>query len=147
MSAMFHKKAGALNRMVEVPYEAEDVLQERLADYPGLLAGDSADLAVDWLLIQREIGIAESDEGGARWSLDHLFVDSDAVPTLVEVKRSSDSRIRREVVGQMLDYAANGAAVWSQETIRTSFELATEREGSDPESKLAYFLGEDEQPE
>jgi hypothetical protein len=30
------------------------------------------------------------------------------VPTLLEVKRSSDTRIRREVVGQMLDYAANG---------------------------------------
>jgi hypothetical protein len=33
--------------------------------------------------------------------------DQNAVPTLVEVKRSSDTRIRREVVGQMLDYAAN----------------------------------------
>ena len=29
------------------------------------------------------------------------------MPTLVEVKRSSDTRIRREVVGQMLHYAAN----------------------------------------
>jgi hypothetical protein len=28
----------------------------------------------------------------------------------LEVKRSSDTRIRREVVGQMLDYAANGAS-------------------------------------
>jgi hypothetical protein len=31
-------------------------------------------------------------------------LDQDAVPTLVEVKRSSDTRIRREVMGQMSDY-------------------------------------------
>jgi hypothetical protein len=40
------------------------------------------------------------------------FVDQDAVPTFVEVKRSSDTRLRREVVGQMLDYAANASAHW-----------------------------------
>ncbi len=146
MSAMFQKKDGGLRRMVEVPYEAEEILQKLLADHPGLLAGDEAGSETDWLLIQREIGIAENEDEGARWSLDHLFVDRTAVPTLVEVKRSSDSRIRREVVGQMLDYAANGAAVWSQESIRTSFEVASEREGKDPEAELALFLGPEEEP-
>jgi len=34
-------------------------------------------------------------------------LDQDAIPTIVEVKRSTDTRIRREVVGQMLGYAAN----------------------------------------
>jgi hypothetical protein len=34
-------------------------------------------------------------------------LDQDAIPAIVEVKRSTDTRIRREVVGQMLDYAAN----------------------------------------
>jgi hypothetical protein len=48
--------------------------------------------------------------GGAWWSLDHLVVDQDAVPTFVEVKRASDTPARREVVAQMLDYAANGRA-------------------------------------
>jgi hypothetical protein len=31
----------------------------------------------------------------------------------VEVKRSSDGRIRREVIGQTLDYAANGVPALS----------------------------------
>src|SRR4051794_12230288 len=44
-----------------------------------------------------------SPGGSSRWSLDHLFVDQEGVPTLVEVKRSSDTRARREVVAQMLD--------------------------------------------
>jgi len=147
MAAIFQARGGELCRMVEVPYEAEEILQELLAEYPGLLAGDEAETEADWLLIQREIGIADSEDGGARWSLDHLFVDRGAVPTLVEVKRSTDSRIRREVVGQMLDYAANGSAVWDQESVRTSFEVAAEREGKDPEVELSVFLGPDEDPE
>ncbi len=65
--------------------------------------------------------MASEAQGSDRWSVDDLFVDQDAVPTLVEVKRSSDTRIRREVVGQMLDYAANAVAHWELERIRASF--------------------------
>ncbi len=38
---------------------------------------------------------------------DHLFLDQDGIPTIVETKRSSDNRLRREVMAQMLDYASN----------------------------------------
>lgn len=58
-----------------------------------------------WLLVSREWGVPREEGGGGHWSLDHLFLDQEGVPTLVEVKRSSDTRLRREVVGQMLDYA------------------------------------------
>ncbi|MCO6480232.1 MAG: hypothetical protein J5I94_26570 [Phaeodactylibacter sp.] len=53
--------------------------------------------------------------------MDHLFVDQDAIPTLVEVKRSTDTRIRREVVGQILDYAANAALFWPIERLIVQF--------------------------
>ena len=52
---------------------------------------------------------------------DHLFLDQDGVPTLVEVKRSTDTRLRRELVGQMLDYAANAVVYWPVEEIRSRF--------------------------
>lgn len=64
-----------------------------------------------WVSIQREAPISSEADGSVRCCLDHLFLDSEGVPTLVEVKRSSDRRIRREVVGQMLDYAANASAL------------------------------------
>lgn len=60
--------------------------------------------------------------GQNRWSLDHLFIDQDAIPTLVEMKRSSNTQIRREVVGQMLDYAANIVAYWPGSRLREVFE-------------------------
>jgi hypothetical protein len=110
--------------MVEAPYDAEDILQALLADYPDLLAGDQMrpDEPRRWLLITREAGIPDSEGGQPRWSLDHLFIDQDAIPTLVEVKRSSDTRLRREVVGQMLDYAANVVAHWPGAELRRLFE-------------------------
>jgi hypothetical protein len=105
----------------ETPYNSEDLLQRLLADYPNLLAGDQINPAEPrrWLLVSREMRVS-GDEGADRGSLDHLFLDQEAVPTLVEVKRSENTQIRREVVGQMLDYAANGVAFWSVEDIRSA---------------------------
>ena len=87
------------------------------------------------------MGVASEQDGPDRWSLDHLFLDQDGVPTLVEVKRSDDTRIRREVVGQLLDYAANGSAVWDGETIRSNFENRCRSEDHNPDEVLSEFLG------
>jgi hypothetical protein len=89
-------------------FRSEDAFQKLLAAFPLLLSDSQMDSASPrrWLLLKREKSIPAEDGGGARWSVDHLFVDQDGVPTLVEVKRQSDTRLRREVVGQMLDYAA-----------------------------------------
>ena len=89
-------------------------------EVPGLLAGDQfagAD-ARRWLLIGREVGRARCRGGTGRWSVDHVFLDQDAVPTIVEVKRSSDTRLRREVVGQVIDYAANAVVYWPVDKLR-----------------------------
>ncbi|MFN8497526.1 MAG: hypothetical protein U0641_06695 [Anaerolineae bacterium] len=134
---------GKLVEMREQQYDSEDLLQKLLADYPGLLAGDQIDSANPrrWLLIKREAPVGPQDDAN-RWSIDHLFLDQDAVPTIVEVKRSTDSRIRREVVGQMLDYASNAVAHWPVEDIRIMFERRCERLELDPVEELAAFLGE-----
>src|SRR4051794_26740790 len=97
---------GGLIEMSETAYDSENLLQELLAKYPSLLAGDQIDSASPrrWLLVSREVPLASEEGGTGRWSVDHVFLDQDAVPTLVEVKRSTDTRIRREVVGQVLDY-------------------------------------------
>jgi uncharacterized membrane protein len=55
----------------------------------------------------------------AGMEIDHLFLDQDAIPTLVEIKRSANVQARREVVAQMLDYAANAATAWSGEKLAT----------------------------
>lgn len=128
-----------LVEMREEEPENEELLQRLLAQYPHLLAGDQIDSEAPrrWLLIQREAGVPMEEGGGDRWMVDHLFLDQDGTPTLVEVKRSTDSRLRREVVGQMLDYAANAVAYWPAERIRAQFEA---RYGEKADVVLQEFL-------
>jgi hypothetical protein len=47
---------------------------------------------------------------------------------LIEVKRSEDTRIRREVAGQMLDYAANAVTYWPIDKIKFMLEKRCEKE-------------------
>jgi hypothetical protein len=74
---------GSLQAMSERSYVTEERLQLLLKDYPDLLAGDQMDEQNPrrWLLVSREVGVP-IEEGGTDWmSLDHLFLDQDAVPT------------------------------------------------------------------
>ena len=130
--------------MEESPYDSETLLQKLLADHPDLLAGDQINDEEPrrWLLVTREMAVPGEQDGAGRWSLDHLFLDQDAIPTLVEVKRSTDTRIRREVVGQMLDYAANAVAYWPVEDVRARFEDRCKGDGLDPEAVLFEFLSD-----
>lgn len=133
---------GQLVEMNEQPYDSEDLLQGLLAKYPNLLAGGQFEGAEPrrWLLVKREMTIPSEVDGGGRWSVDHLFLDQDAIPTLIEVKRSSDTRIRREVVGQMLDYAANAVVYWPVEAMRSQFEKNCETSAIDPDEHIQQFL-------
>ena len=118
-----------LLRVARKEYELEDELQQLLADHPEILedANINPDGPLRLLLVDREVGIPDGKDGANRWAIDHLFLDQHSIPTFVEVKRSSDSRIRRELIGQMLDYAANARVYWPRNEIRS---LVTEKNGS-----------------
>lgn len=133
-----------LRALREESYDSEDLLQTLLANYPDVLAGDQVNEAAPrrWLLLSREVGVPDEAGGTNRWSLDHLFLDQEGIPTLVEVKRSTDTRIRREVAGQMLDYAANAVRYWPVEEIRAQYRAACEARGVDPARQIASLLEE-----
>lgn len=131
---------GTVTEMLPRPYDSEAVLQDLLADHPRLLIGSGFG-ASRLLLVSQEAGLGDSDGAAVRWSVDHLFIDENAVPVIVEVKRSTDTRIRREVVGQMLDYAANAVLYWPVERLRGLFEASCERRGESPDQLLSDHLG------
>lgn len=133
---------GKLTAMHPAAPENEDTMQRLVADYPDIIADRDGAL----LLIKREQAIGDG-EADSRWSLDHLFVTREGVPVLVELKRASDTRLRREVVGQMLDYAANGTAYWKAGTIAAGFASTASEAGQDPDQLLASFLPEGTMPE
>jgi hypothetical protein len=133
-----------LTELSQTDYDSEDVFQRLLADHPSLLrnaSGSSGRL----LLVRREAPVPASADGLGRWSLDHLFLDGDGIPVLVEVKRATDTRARREVIAQMLDYAANGVAHWPIKQIIDAFNATVVKAGGDPEQRLRQFLQEQEQ--
>lgn len=123
-------------------FAAEVDFQALLSKFPALLVGDQidADDPRRFLLVKQELPIGHEDVT-RRWSLDHLFLDQDGVPTLVEVKRQSDGRLRREVVGQMLDYASNFQSSWTADSMRSAFEATCASAKADCDATLAEFMG------
>ncbi|MEO8689107.1 MAG: hypothetical protein ABI611_12935 [Solirubrobacteraceae bacterium] len=106
-SGLFILNGGTLTPMAEAPYDNENALQQLLAEHPELLPGDAIDPDNPrrFILVGREVQVAG-------YRVDHLFIDHEAVPTLVETKLEANREIRRLVVAQMLDYAANAASEW-----------------------------------
>ena len=132
-----------LVEMAETPYDSEALLQELLESHPNILAVDRKDRVVlkRWLLVRRNVTNTTEETVSERWSLNHLFLDQQAIPTLVEVKSSNDSTIRRAAIGQMLDYAANASVYWPVESILTQFEANCRDQNRDPEDVFESFLG------
>lgn len=88
----------------------EDALQAFLEKYPQVIPGKQIDPVSDnpprFVLLRREMPV-----GG--WSLDHLYVDQRGVLTLVETKLFQNPESRREVIGQIIEYAANASEFWA----------------------------------
>jgi hypothetical protein len=152
MTSLWVTSGGRLVPLEVDGYAREKDFQSLLADNPGVLAGalDSGESEPRWLLVDRELPIlSDEQENSTRWSLDHLFIDGLGRPTLVEVKRSSDPRARREVVAQMLDYAASFGPDWSAERLRERRQarLRTAAPGADDEMsaflEATFFESED----
>ena len=75
----------------EALYDSERLLQEMLAKHPDLLAGEQINIDDPrrWLLVTREMSIPDEEDGAGRWSLDHLFLDQDGIPTRVVLEEDS----------------------------------------------------------
>ncbi len=139
-------EGGQLRALTAQAFEEEDELQALIAEHPELLAWEQMRPggSKGWILIKREMGIAKDAGAGDWWAVDHLFIDQDAVPTLVEVKRGASSEVRRKVVGQMLEYAAHAWQTWTADSLRRAYRgegpSADERD-----NELRELLGVDDE--
>ncbi len=150
MNQIFHiRNDGTLVEMNETPFARETDFQSLLQKYPNLLSINQLDNddPCRWLEIDREMRLSADESTSGRLALDHLYLDQRAIPTLIEVKRKEDTRIRREVVGQMLDYAACAAVSWTHGDLQTRFEQRCEQAALDPDAELETFLDEDQDPD
>lgn len=93
----------------------EDALQTFFEKYPQIIPGKQIDPVSEdpphFVLLRREMPV-----GG--WSLDHLFVDQKSILTLVETKLFQNPESRREVIGQIIEYAASAEESWAGGRVR-----------------------------
>lgn len=128
--------------------DENEELQKILEENPSLLPGEqiNPDDPRRWLTIKREMGVPDPATGVDRWSIDFVVVDQSAIPTFVECKRIADSRSRREVVGQMFEYAANGHHYWTKDELQQCAQDTAEAAGRTIDSALAELKPDDDLP-
>jgi hypothetical protein len=71
-----------LIEMTEQIYESEKLLQAWLNQI-------NAKEPKRFLLAEQECGVPARDAGADRWSIDHFFIDQDAIPTIVDQMQPS----------------------------------------------------------
>jgi len=121
-------------------------LQLILEKNPDLLPGDQINPKDPrrWLIIAREMPVPDPASGSDRWSIDFFFADQAGIPTFIECKRYEDSRSRREVIGQMLDYAANGHYYWEKGKMRGLAEKSASEKGMSLEDAVQSLRPDDD---
>jgi len=136
-------KTTAMNRIRCTNEEQE--LQNLLERNYDLLAGDqiNPDEPRRWLLIKKEMPVPDPASGADRWSIDLFFVDQTGMPTFVECKRYQDTRSRREVVGQMMEYAANAQFYWDKDEIKNIAEKTADEKDESLENLLSLLQRDD----
>lgn len=113
------------------------LLEKNLALLPGdQIKGDTGE-DLRWILIKREMPVVNAASGEQALWIDFLLADQYGIPTLVECKRHDDGRSRREVVAQMLKYAAGGYYYWEGPEL-----LSHAQESAGGEEKLLEKLKE-----
>lgn len=144
MKILIQDKDGV--RKLEEGYASERELQVFLRDHSDLIPVDEIELGTPPLLcIGWEVGVASGTE-------DLLYVDETGLLTIVETKLRRNPEARREVVGQVLEYAAQ-ACSWSPQDVElraqkffSSQDCPQECRGQTLEQALRYFLQRTESP-
>lgn len=101
------KENGEFVEMKEKGHARELDFQKLIERYPDLIPGDQINSGNPrrWLHVGSEVNFPILGSGNIY--LDHLFLDQDGIPTLVEIKRREDDRLKREVTAQIIEYGAN----------------------------------------
>ena len=118
----------------------EDALQTLLEKHPEIIPGKQIDPGADdpprFFLLRREMPVSG-------WSLDHLFVDQRGILTLVEAKLIQNPESRRDVIGQIIEYAANAMELWAHGKLRQICYHILYRVWKGLDSALRENFGED----
>jgi len=119
--------------------QLEGALQKLIGDYPEIISGSQIQPGSDdpprFVLLAREAPIGQ-------WSLDHLLADQFGVLTLVECKLNQNPEARRDVLGQMIEYAAHGRSIFAGGGARNLASRYWDRGGGEFSAELVRQFGD-----
>ncbi|MBC8275677.1 MAG: hypothetical protein H8E40_12010 [Chloroflexi bacterium] len=111
-----------VTRLAQTKFTEEGKLQDYLEEYPSLIPlGEIVEGASDLLCIGREVGIPSG-------AIDLLFIDKDGLLTVVETKLVKNPEIRREVIGQIVEYASYISQWTADDVYRVASEYFSKSE-------------------
>ena len=120
---------------------SEEALQALIEEHPEVLPGKQIDpnsKDLPFVLLCREMPVGDG------W-LDLLFVDQKSILTLVETKLAKNSESRREVIGQILEYAASAAKHWGNGRARNAAkDYWNKKRGQNVDDAIGEDLGIDD---
>ena len=117
---------GKTTPLNETKFTEEGKLQDYLEEYPTLIPlADVVEDASPLVCIGREVGTGSG-------SIDLLCIDKDSLLTIVETKLRKNREARREVIGQIIEYASY-VSLWTPDDV---YRIANE-----------YFAKSDKAPE
>lgn len=126
---------GKVTPLNETRFTEEGKLQDYLEEYPNLIPlADIVEGASQLLCIGREVGAGSG-------SIDLLCVDKDSLLTIVETKLRKNREARREVVGQIIEYASYVCQWTADDVYRVANEYFAKSEKA-PQSYKGKTLDE-----
>lgn len=123
----------------EIGCQGESTLQERIEKYPELIPSEdiNPDNPPDFIVLKREASVPGIG------SIDLLLSDQDGILTILETKLADHPEIMREVVGQVLEYAAHESLEWDVERVLQEAQDYWNKRGTTLQKSLEDSFGAD----
>jgi Holliday junction resolvase-like predicted endonuclease len=113
MAKLFVVEGGKTEVLEAQPFDNETLLQDILEKFPEVIALDDLGVSEPFIVIGREVATPAG-------SIDVLCIDGEGVLTVIETKLARNPQIRREVVGQILEYVGQVSKWRAQDVIQVA---------------------------
>lgn len=117
----------------------EDAIKDLIERYPEIIPGWDIEPndPLQFVVLKREMQIED-------WSLDLLLVDQHRRLTLIEAKLKENRESRRQVLGQIIEYAAHASKYWGDGRARElAKEYWMEKKKADIDNAIGERFGEE----
>lgn len=125
MAKIFTINGDKLTPTSEQQLENEEVFHDHLEKFPDIIAEAlDPDNPPKFIVFKREAGVTTG-------SIDLLLLDQNYILTVVEVKRTESPDLRRKIIGQGIEYAANLVIDWGRGEILSKAKNYWAKKGKD----------------